>query len=392
MCRAGGANAVGLLAHPVEDRSWLAFGAPCLNWQDNGVAVLQLSGIVKSYGDVPALDGIDLSLADDNYISLLGPSGSGKTTLLRIIAGFEHPEKGTIRFNGKVINAVPPHERGIGFVFQNFALFPHLSVEENIAFGLTNRKVAPVTDRKALMTRVNDIIALVGLKGLEDRGVTQISGGQRQRVALARTLITEPKMVLLDEPLGALDANLRTRMRSELRSIRARSGITFLHVTGSETEALAMGDTVLVLDNKKIAQQDDADTIYNRPGSPAVARFLNCYNLFSGRVDGNVFSSAAGPLAIGSHAQPSAKPAYAIRYDRIAIRPLGSPIGVDEVRIEGTFVASEYTGSAINSFFSLDDGKVFEVESHLSQVEAETYEPHGRYSLVWNRGDALVYT
>jgi putative spermidine/putrescine transport system ATP-binding protein len=347
---------------------------------------------VKSYGDVRALDGIDLSLADDSYVSLLGPSGSGKTTLLRIIAGFEHPESGKIRFNGKVINATQPYERGIGFVFQNFALFPHLSVEENIAFGLTNRKISPVTDSKAVATKVRDIIALVGLTGLEDRAVTQISGGQKQRVALARTLVTEPKMVLLDEPLGALDANLRTRMRSELRAIRARAGITFLHVTGSESEALAMGDTVLVLDNKKIAQQGDADTIYNRPGSPAVARFLNCYNLFSGRVDGNMFASSAGPLAIGRNAQPSAKPGYAIRYDRVAIRPLGSPVAADEVKIEGTFVASEYTGSAINSFFSLDDGKVFEVESHLSQVAPETYEPHGRYSLVWNKGDALVYT
>ena len=353
--------------------------------------MLTLSGIVKTYGDLRALDGVDLSLADDSYISLLGPSGSGKTTLLRVIAGFENPESGTIRFNGKVINAMPPYERGIGFVFQNFALFPHLSVEENIGFGLTNRKINPVTDSKAIKARVRDIIELVGLTGLEDRAVTQISGGQKQRVALARTLVTEPKMVLLDEPLGALDANLRTRMRSELRSIRERCGVTFLHVTGSETEALAMGDTVLVLDAKKIAQQGDADTIYNRPGSPAVARFLNCYNLFSGRVDGNVFASSAGPLPIVGNAQSSAKPAYAIRYDRIAIRPLGTSVHSDEVKIEGTFVASEYTGAAINSFFSLDDGKVFEVESHLSQSSAETYEPHGRYSLVWKKGDALVY-
>jgi putative spermidine/putrescine transport system ATP-binding protein len=346
---------------------------------------------VKAYGDFRALDGIDLSLADDSYVSLLGPSGSGKTTLLRVIAGFEHPESGTIRFGGKVVNAVPPHERDIGFVFQNFALFPHLSVEENIAFGLVNRKINPITDPKIVKSRVRDMIALVGLTGLEDRATTQISGGQKQRVALARTLVTEPKMVLLDEPLGALDANLRARMRSELRTIRERCGVTFLHVTGSETEALSMGDTVLVLDNKKIAQQGDADTIYNRPGSPAVARFLNCYNLFAGRVDGNIFASAAGPLAIGGFAQPAAKPAYAIRFDRVAIRPIATSIADDEVKIEGTFIASEYTGSAINSFFSLDDGKVFEVESHLSQTAPETYEPHGRYSLVWKKGDALVY-
>ncbi|MBX9457519.1 MAG: ABC transporter ATP-binding protein [Rhizobium sp.] len=353
--------------------------------------VLQLSGIVKAYGDFRALDGVDLSLPEDSYISLLGPSGSGKTTLLRVIAGFETPERGTIRFGGKAINAVPPHERGIGFVFQNFALFPHLSVEENIAFGLVNRKIDPVTDRRVVDARVRDIIALVGLTGLEDRATTQISGGQKQRVALARTLVTEPKMVLLDEPLGALDANLRARMRSELRTIRERCGVTFLHVTGSETEALAMGDTVLVLDNRKIVQQGDADTIYNRPNSPAVARFLNCYNLFGGTLKDDMFQSPAGTFPVGRFAQPSANPAYAIRYDRIAIRPKDAAAAADEVRIEGTFVTSEYTGAAINSFFHLDDGKVFEVESHLSHAAPETYDPHGRYSLVWKKEDALVY-
>ena len=354
-------------------------------------AVLQLSNVAKSYGDVRALDGIDLSLPDDSYISLLGPSGSGKTTLLRVIAGFENPEGGTIRFSGKVVNATPPYERNIGFVFQNFALFPHLSVKDNIGFGLTNRKIDPVTDSKVVHARVRDIIELVGLTGLEDRAVVQISGGQKQRVALARTLVTEPKMVLLDEPLGALDANLRTRMRAELRTIRERCGVTFLHVTGSETEALAMGDTVLVLDNKKIAQQGDADTIYNRPGSAAVARFLNCYNLFSGKAEGALFKSPVGALAFSGLSQPSVSPAYAIRYDRIAVRPVGSVVADDEVKIEGTFVASEYTGAAINAFFSLDDGKVFEVESHLSRSAPETYEPHGRYSLVWKREHALVY-
>jgi putative spermidine/putrescine transport system ATP-binding protein len=353
--------------------------------------VLQLSNIVKAYGDVRALDGIDLSLPDDSYVSLLGPSGSGKTTLLRVIAGFETPEDGTIRFGGRVLNAVPPHERGIGFVFQNFALFPHLSVEENIGFGLTNRAIDPVTDARQVRKRVADMIDLVGLAGLEGRAVTQISGGQKQRVALARTLVTEPRMVLLDEPLGALDANLRTRMRSELRAIRARCGVTFLHVTGSETEALSMGDTVLVLDNRKIAQQGDADTIYNHPGSPSVARFLNCYNLFAGKLNDGTFSSALGAMPVEGVVKPSAQSAYAIRFDRIDIREAGIACGADEVKVEGTFIASEYTGAAVNAFFSLDDGKVFEVESHISRSAPETYTPHGRYSLVWKRKDAIVY-
>ncbi|MCX8998400.1 ABC transporter ATP-binding protein [Rhizobiaceae bacterium BDR2-2] len=353
--------------------------------------VLQLSNVVKSYGDAVALAGIDLSLPDDSYVSLLGPSGAGKTTLLRVIAGFEAPESGTIRFGGREIGGVSPHERGIGFVFQNFALFPHLTVEKNIAFGLVNRDRNPVTDTEAVRRKVRDMIALVGLTGLEGRAVTQISGGQKQRVALARTLVTEPRMVLLDEPLGALDANLRTRMRSELRAIRERCGVTFLHVTGSETEALSMGDTVLVLDRGRIAQQADADTIYNRPVSPAVARFFNCYNIFFGQVDAERFVTPAGTFPIGPTVQKSDRQAYAIRYDRIAIRPAGTQAGDGEIGIEGTFLASEYTGSAITSFFTLDDGKVFEVETHLSQAAPQSYEPHGRYGLIWKKDDAIVY-
>ncbi|NVP57378.1 ATP-binding cassette domain-containing protein [Mycoplana rhizolycopersici] len=354
-------------------------------------AVLQLSNVVKTYGDLRALDGIDLSLPDDSYVSLLGPSGSGKTTLLRVIAGFEPPEGGTIRFSGKDVTNTPPHERNIGFVFQNFALFPHLSVYDNIAFGLVNRAVDPVTDPKLVDRKVRDMISLVGLTGLEGRATTQISGGQKQRVALARTLVTEPQMVLLDEPLGALDANLRARMRSELRMIRERCGVTFLHVTGSETEALAMGDTVLVLDRARIAQQGDSDTIYNRPCSPAVARFLNCYNLFSGKMADGGFATAQGLLGFQGQPQRAADPAYAIRYDRVDIRPAGAAVTGDEVQIEGTFIASEYTGSAVNAFFSLDDGKVFEVEAHLSHRAPENHEPHRRYALAWKREDALVF-
>ncbi len=235
------------------------------------------------------------------------------------------------------------------------------------------------------------MIALVGLTGLEDRGVSQISGGQKQRVALARTLVTEPKMVLLDEPLGALDANLRTRMRSELRSIRERCGVTFLHVTGSETEALAMGDTVLVLDRARIAQHGDADTIYNRPSSPAVARFLNCYNLLPGRVAGESFVSPVGTVSIGGLRQTAASPTYAIRYDRVSIRAKDAALADGETGVEGTFIASEYTGSAVNAFFTLADGSIFEVEQHLSHAAPSTFEPQAAYRLAWKKEDALVY-
>lgn len=354
-------------------------------------SVLELNGLVKTYADTRALDGLSVSLPENQYISLLGPSGSGKTTLLRVIAGFERLESGTIRFAGKPINATPPHRRGIGFVFQNFALFPHLTVQENIAFGLANREMDALTDAREISDRVRGIIDLVGLSGLESRAVTQISGGQKQRVALARTLVTEPKMVLLDEPLGALDANLRSRMRHELREIRERCGVTFLHVTGSETEALAMGDTVLVLDRGRIAQKDTSDVVYSRPVSADVARFLNCYNLFSGRVDGDELVTEVGNLPLAGLRQPAKSPAYAIRHDRIAIRALSDAVQADDVRVEGRFLAEEYTGSAIYAFFALDDGAVFEVETHLSHRSRQTLEPQSRYALVWKKDDALVY-
>jgi ABC-type Fe3+/spermidine/putrescine transport system ATPase subunit len=354
-------------------------------------SVLQLKNVHKAFDDVPALAGIDAVLADNAYITLLGPSGSGKTTLLRIIAGFEQPDAGEIFFAGRSMAGVPPHARGIGFVFQNFALFPHLSVAQNVAFGLQNRAVEPITDPKAVAARVRDLISLVGLSGLEDRAITQISGGQKQRVALARTLVTEPSMVLLDEPLGALDANLRMRMRDELRTIRERCGVTFLHVTGSETEALAMGDTILVLAHGRIVQSSDAGTVYNRPASAEVARFLNCYNIFTGEIAGDDFATSVGKLGLGGVRQPSGAPAYVIRHDRVSIRPDDAEIADDEVRIEGWFVASEYSGSAINSFFTLADGRIFEVETHLSHAAPEVYEERSRYSLVWKREDAIGF-
>jgi putative spermidine/putrescine transport system ATP-binding protein len=312
--------------------------------------------------------------------------------LLRLIAGFELPDAGMISFRGRALETVPAHQRGVGFVFQNFALFPHLTVERNISYGLENRDIDPVRDPKVWRARTKDIMELVGLTGLGGRNVNQISGGQRQRVALARTLVTEPKLVLLDEPLGALDANLRTRMRAELRSIRERLGIPFLHVTGNESEALAMGDTVAVLDRGAVRQIADPDTIYNRPASAAVARFLNRYNLFTGSVSERAFSSAQGVFPFsGAGIVESGEPAYAIRYDRIDVRSIDAAVRESEVRVEAAFVASEYSGASQLSFFSLPDGKVVEVESHVSQRAPERYEPQARYNLVWNREAALVF-
>jgi ABC-type Fe3+/spermidine/putrescine transport system ATPase subunit len=353
--------------------------------------VLQIEGLTKTYGAKAALQGVSLAIAHNEYVSLLGPSGSGKTVLLRLIAGFEPPDSGRIWVDGKDISRVLPHDRGIGFVFQNFALFPHLNVYENIAFGLSNRVHAPIADGAELRARVNAMIDLVGLGGFGQRGVHQISGGQRQRVALARTLVTEPRLVLLDEPLGALDANLRMRMRGELRRIRSLLGVTFLHVTGSETEALAMGDRSVVLDNGRIGQFDRPDVIFNQPVSPNVARFLNCYNVFGGVIEGGSFRSGGHVFGFSGPVKPGAETAYVVRQDVILIQAMDAPVGARETGLSATYVTSEYTGAAFMYFFKTDDGHIVEVENHLSHRAAQDLVAGARYRLVWRADAALVY-
>ena len=348
--------------------------------------IFRLDGVSKRYGATVALDKINLSVERNEYVSLLGPSGSGKTVLLRTIAGFEKPDEGRIEVNGRDVSSLPAHERGIGFVFQNFALFPHLSVADNIGFGLANRNDPLPTGEIA--DRVREIIKLVGLEGLGARGVGQISGGQKQRVALARTLVTEPKLILLDEPLGALDANLRGRMRNELRAIRERLGVTFLHVTGSETEALAMGDRVIVLDHGHIAQFDHPDHVYTNPATPNVAKFLNRYNMFDGSISGSAFKSEYGDLPFTQKTK-SEKAAYAVRYDRVAVEADNAVSKGSSV--QANFIASEYLGSSIIYFFETMDGKVIEVEHHLSNGAPKTFEPKKSYRLRWKPEDAIVF-
>jgi spermidine/putrescine transport system ATP-binding protein len=348
--------------------------------------IFRLDTISKRYGEIVALDNVNLTVEHNEYVSLLGPSGSGKTVLLRTIAGFEPPDQGRIEVNGVDVSGLPAHQRGIGFVFQNFALFPHLSVADNIGFGLANRK--DPMPRNEIASRVNDIIKLVGLEGLGARGVGQISGGQRQRVALARTLITEPKLILLDEPLGALDANLRSRMRNELRAIRERLGVTFLHVTGSETEALAMGDRVIVLDRGHIAQFDQPDQVYSAPATPNVAKFLNRYNVFNGSIASSAFKTDYGDFAF-TRKTKSDLPAYAVRYDRVVV---DAELSADKgPSLPARFVANEYLGSSIMYFFEAMGGKVIEVEHHLSNGAPKTFEPKKSYRLRWKPEDAIVF-
>ncbi|MBW4021867.1 MAG: ABC transporter ATP-binding protein [Proteobacteria bacterium] len=357
--------------------------------------MLEIASVTKRYGGQAALDGISLSVGEGAYLSLLGPSGSGKSTLLRVLAGYETPDAGQVTLDGRNLNAVPAHERGIGFVSQGFALFPHLSVFDNVAFGLRYHAHKPVRDSAETRRRVMETLEMVGLADYVQREIQQLSGGQKQRVALARTLVVRPRLCLLDEPLGALDANLRQRMTVELRRIHAALGITFFHVTGNEMEALAMGDRVVVLDQGRILQVDAPDTVYNRPSSIAVARFLNRYNLFSGRADGQGgIATAAGTVAaprLCEQRQHAENVDFCIRIDKIRVQPEGEALAEDEAALMATYIASEFSGAIITHLFRLADERVVEVENHLSHRRPTEYDAGRRYSLVWPRDEGLVF-
>ena len=245
--------------------------------KENSV-LIRLRGISKSFDGEKVLDDIDLEIHDKEFITFLGPSGCGKTTTLRIIGGFETPDLGEVFFDGKRINDLPPYRRQVNTVFQRYALFPHLNVYENVAFGLRLKKLKETE----IMTRVKDMLALVNLKGFEKRSVNTLSGGQQQRVAIARALINNPKVLLLDEPLAALDLKLRKDMQNELKNIQKRTGITFIYVTHDQEEALSMSDTVVVMANGKIQQIGTPVDIYNEPENAFVADFIGESNIVDG--------------------------------------------------------------------------------------------------------------
>ena len=240
--------------------------------------LIRLQGVSKAFDGETVLDNVCLDIHDKEFITLLGPSGCGKTTTLRIIGGFETPDTGDVYFDGKRINDLPPYKRLVNTVFQKYALFPHLNVYENVAFGLRLKKL-PETE---IRERVQEMLALVNLKGFEHRHVTTLSGGQQQRVAIARALVNQPRVLLLDEPLGALDLKLRKDMQNELKKIQRKTGITFIYVTHDQEEALSMSDTVVVMAEGRIQQIGTPVDIYNEPVNAFVADFIGESNIVDG--------------------------------------------------------------------------------------------------------------
>ena len=317
---------------------------------------IELVGIVKefnSHGDVvQAVAGVDLEIGVGEFFSLLGPSGCGKTTTMRMIAGFEEPTSGEVKLYGKSVLGVPPNKRDVNMVFQSYALFPHMSVFENVAFGLRRKGVA----KDEVTRRVGEIIETVGLAGREKRRPRELSGGQQQRVALARALVNRPRALLLDEPLGALDLKLRQAMQVELKRIQREVGITFIYVTHDQSEALTMSDRIAVMNEGRVEQLGSPRAIYERPATRFVAGFIGTSNLLSGDVksvsgDRAVILSADGehievPLREGLSAAAGDHLDLTVRPEKIDIKLDAADCGV--CRLRGTVTEVVYLGTSTN--------------------------------------------
>lgn len=296
--------------------------------QDDGV-LIRLENVSKSFDGEMILDHIDLEIKNNEFVTLLGPSGCGKTTTLRIIGGFVDADEGNVYFEGKKINDIPPYQRNINTVFQRYALFPHLNVYENIAFGLRLKKLSDAEIRE----KVKAMLALVNLKGFERRSVTALSGGQQQRVAIARALVNEPRALLLDEPLSALDAKLRKDMQKELKEIQKRTGITFIFVTHDQEEALSMSDKVVVMADGRIQQIGTPVEIYNEPINAFVADFIGESNIVSGTMPSDYVVKFAGHSFACEDAgfAPNEKVDVVVRPEDIDIVPVKDAMLTGEV-------------------------------------------------------------
>jgi len=318
-----------------------------------GVAV-RLESVVKRFGDVVAVDGIDLDVREGEFFSMLGPSGSGKTTCLRMIAGFEAPTEGTVWLGGRDVSRMAPYERDVNTVFQDYALFPHMTVEENVEYGLRVKRV-PKAERRA---RVAEALAMVQLGGFGGRKPSQLSGGQRQRVALARALVNRPKVLLLDEPLGALDLKLRQAMQIELKEIQQRVGLTFIYVTHDQEEALTMSDRLAVFSAGRIEQVGTPAEVYERPATAFVAGFVGT---------SNVLADKAARAITGSDAP------FTIRPEKIHMVDLGTPVEEGECSATGHVRDVVYIGALTKYHVVLDVGgelTVFQQNLTTSSMEA----------------------
>jgi spermidine/putrescine transport system ATP-binding protein len=313
---------------------------------------VELTGITKRFGDVVAVDHLDLTIDDGEFFSLLGPSGCGKTTTLRMIAGLEFPTEGSLTLYGDEVGTLPPNKRPVNTVFQNYALFPHLDVGDNVGFGLKMQKVGKAEIRQ----RVGEALELVQLGDLGHRKSSQLSGGQQQRVALARALVNRPKVLLLDEPLGALDLKLRQQMQQELKELQRELGITFVFVTHDQEEALTMSDRIAVIHEGKLLQVAAPEMIYEQPANRFVADFIGQTNLLAGTVQNatTVCLANGSRIAVDSELPGGTAVSVILRPERARLTAIGEGFAGESTTIDGTITAATYLGNAVVYTVGLD--------------------------------------
>ncbi len=330
---------------------------------------IELSGISKSYGSVQALNNINLTIKDGEFFSLLGPSGSGKTTCLKIIAGFEGSQEGHVKLFNEDVTLVPPYKRDLNTVFQDYALFPHMSVRSNIGYSLRIKKVKLEVQNQ----RIDEILETVKLIGYDLRKPSELSGGQRQRVALARSLINKPKVLLLDEPLGALDLKLREQMQIELKNLQRKFNITFIYVTHDQQEALSMSDRIAVFNNGKIEQIDTPHNIYNKPKTSFVADFIGITTIFL-KDDASQFNI---------------KKSFSIRPEFISIKSLNSN-SLKDFKIKAKVTDIQYQGSFNKIIFESNFKNALSVFQNTNSTENINYEIDQEYILEFDKKDITL--
>jgi len=326
---------------------------------------VQFTQVSRLFGEVKAVDRVSIDIQDGEFFSMLGPSGSGKTTCLRLIAGFEQPSDGSIRIHGAEAAGLPPYQRDVNTVFQDYALFPHMSVLDNVAYGLKVKGIG----KQERHARAEEALGMVALGGYGSRKPVQLSGGQRQRVALARALVNRPRVLLLDEPLGALDLKLREQMQTELKKLQRQLGITFIFVTHDQTEALSMSDRVAVFNRGRIEQVDTPRNLYMKPATTFVAEFVGTSNVLRG----DLASQLAG------NAQP-----FSIRPEHIR---LGESATSGQVQVSGVLHDIQYQGSATRYELKLDNGQLLNVSQANNQWQADAaqLQPGQRLTAHWAR-------